>query len=82
MGEVLNLRRARKARDRAEKDRAAEANRIAFGRTKSERRGSEAQNDLERARLDAHRLERPERETVPAKEHAESVEPSDRAPKA
>ncbi len=71
MGEVLNLRRARKAQDRAEKDRAAEANRIAFGRIKSARRASEAQNDLERARFDAHRLERPELETVPAKENAE-----------
>jgi Domain of unknown function (DUF4169) len=82
MGELHNLRRARKARDRAEKDRAAEANRIAFGRTKSERRGTEAQNDLEGARLDAHRLERPERETVPAKENAESLERSERAPEA
>lgn len=62
MGEILNLRQARKARERAEKDRAAEANRIAFGRTKAERRVSDAQNELDRARLDAHRLERPEQE--------------------
>jgi hypothetical protein len=59
MGEVLNLRRARKARQRAEKAREAEANRVAFGRAEAERRASEAQNDLERARLEAHRLEPP-----------------------
>jgi hypothetical protein len=57
MGELLNLRRARKARERAAKDQTAEANRLAFGRTKAERRASEAQMDLDRARLDAHRLE-------------------------
>jgi len=76
MGEVLNLRRARKARERAEKTRDAEANRVAFGRTKAERRAREAQNDLERAWLDAHRLEPdPENcEAVLGKEHAESIE--------
>jgi Domain of unknown function (DUF4169) len=76
MGEVLNLRRARKARERAEKARASEANRIAFGRTKTERRASEAQNELERARLDAHRLgDVPKkREAVLGKEDADSIE--------
>lgn len=78
MGEVLNLRRARKARERAEKAQDGEANRIAFGRTKAERRASEAQNNLERARLDAHRLEHvPEkREAVFGKEQAESIDHS------
>ena len=77
MGEVLNLRRARKARARAEKARASEANRIAFGQTKAERRATHAQNDLERARLDAHRLEPvpKEGEAVFGKEHAQSIDP-------
>ncbi len=57
MGDLLNLRRARKARERAQKARLADANRLAFGRTKDERRASEAQSALERARLEAHRLE-------------------------
>ena len=76
MGELLNLRRARKARERAEKARASEANRIAFGRTKTERRASEAQNELERARLEAQRLEHvpKEREAVFGKEQAQSTE--------
>jgi len=70
MGDVLNLRRWRKARERAEKAQAAEANRIGFGRTKAERRASEAQNDLERARLDAHRRE-------PASHEATIEEPAE-----
>jgi hypothetical protein len=77
MGEVLNLRRARKAREKAEKAQAAQANRIAFGRTKAERRASEAQNDLERAQLDAHRLQHDPKngEAAAGKAHAESIDP-------
>ena len=37
MGEVVHLRRARKARDRAAGDAQAAANRAAFGRTKAEK---------------------------------------------
>jgi len=76
MGEVLNLRRARKARERSAKAQAGEANRIAFGRTKAERRASEAQNELERAWLEAHRLEHvpKEREAVLGKEQAPATD--------
>lgn len=49
MGEVVNFRRARKARDRAEAAKTADANRAKFGRTKAER-------DAEAA--DAARIER------------------------
>ncbi len=58
MGEVVNLRRARKERDRRLRDEAADANRVAFGRTKAERGLTEATLKLERERLEAHRLER------------------------
>lgn len=37
MAEIVNLRRARKARDRAVAARVAEANRAKFGRTRAER---------------------------------------------
>lgn len=37
MAEVINLRRARKARDRQAADATATRNRAAFGRTKAER---------------------------------------------
>lgn len=58
MGEIINLRRARKQRDRRVKDEAAQAKRAAFGRSKSERELTAAQAQLESARLDAHRRER------------------------
>jgi hypothetical protein len=53
--EVVNLRQARKRKARADREATAAENRVAFGRTKAERRLTEAGNDLERRRLDAHR---------------------------
>ncbi len=55
MGEIVNLRRARKQRDRRTKDDQAQQNRIAHGRSKSERDIGAAQARLETAKLDAHR---------------------------
>jgi hypothetical protein len=46
VGDVVNLRRARKARERAEQDLRADANRRRFGRTKAER----DQTETERSR--------------------------------
>ena len=48
--EIVNLRKARKAKDRAEHDRLAEANRRLHGMTKAER--DKAAD--EKRRLDAH----------------------------
>ena len=56
MGEVVNLRRARKRRDRAHAAKEADGNRIAFGRAKSERALSEAERALAERRLEGHRL--------------------------
>jgi Domain of unknown function (DUF4169) len=64
MGEVVNLRRARKERARREKDAQAETNRAAFGRTKNERETTAALNKLDAARLDAHKRDRKEDETA------------------
>lgn len=59
MGNVVNLRRVRKARDRAEKAEDAARNRAQFGRTVSERDAS-ADEVLRRDRLlDRHRLDSP-----------------------
>lgn len=58
MGEVVNLRRARKDRARADADRKADANRLAFGRTKSEKSLTQAERDMAGRRIDGHRLER------------------------
>lgn len=57
MGDVVNLRRARKARDRASAEAQAEQNRITFGRTKAERELSKAEKTLAERRLEGHRLE-------------------------
>lgn len=37
MADIINLRQARKVKARADKERAAEANRAKFGRTKADR---------------------------------------------
>jgi hypothetical protein len=52
---IINLRRARKAKARAEGDKRAEANRLKFGRTKAERDTAKAQDTLAARRLAAHR---------------------------
>lgn len=57
MGEVINLRQARKARARAEKEAQAQENRARFGRT-----GAEKQRDADTAerddrRHDGHRID-------------------------
>jgi hypothetical protein len=63
MAEIVNLRRARKQRDRQEREKTAQENRVAFGLLKSERELTKAREDLERNRLDAHRLGKPPDET-------------------
>jgi hypothetical protein len=56
VGEIVNLRRARKVKKRAADDRTAEANRIAFGRSKAERALTDAEKALAAKKLDAHLL--------------------------
>ena len=58
-GDVVNLRQFRKQKARSEKDRQAEQNRIAFGRTKAEKTLTRALNDKAEKTLDQGRLERP-----------------------
>ena len=58
MVEIINLRRARKAKARAGKERAAEVNRAAFGRGKLERDKSAAEEALQRRRLDGQLREK------------------------
>ena len=58
MGEVVNLRRARKRRDRAEADKLAERNRAEHGVPKAERRIADAERDRTFRTLDGARRER------------------------
>jgi hypothetical protein len=57
--DVISLRRARKARARAEKEAQATQNRIAHGRTKAERRRVDAVKNLEEKRLDSMMIPEP-----------------------
>jgi hypothetical protein len=60
MAEIVNLNRARKARARAEKNKTAEANRIAHGTPKVLRNLGEARKDKADQALSGHRLEKDE----------------------
>lgn len=56
-GDVVNLRMARKRRDRAEKEAKAERNRFEHGRTKAERELARARNEKAARDHDASRRE-------------------------
>lgn len=53
--EVVNLRKARKARARGEAETRAAENRVIFGRSKAEREAIAAEDALRARRLDGHR---------------------------
>jgi Domain of unknown function (DUF4169) len=55
--EIVNLRRARKAKGRAEKEREAEANRARHGVAKPARDLAKARAEKEKRSVDAHRIE-------------------------
>jgi hypothetical protein len=60
MAEIINLRQARKQKARAEKEARADANRIAFGRTRAEKNLTKAEQDLAKSRLDSHKRDHDE----------------------
>jgi hypothetical protein len=57
-GDVVNLRQFKKAKARLEKEKAADQNRLTFGRTKAEKNLTTALNDKAKKSLDQSRLER------------------------
>ncbi|MGA2044072.1 MAG: DUF4169 family protein [Roseiarcus sp.] len=60
MGEIINLRKARKRRGLEKAGVVAAANRIAFGTPKSVRETAAALRVLDRNRLDAHKRAGPD----------------------
>ena len=56
MSDVINLRGARKARERDERATLAAQNRLKYGKTRAEREKTEAEQNLADRRLDDHRL--------------------------
>ena len=65
MSEIVNLRRARKAKGRAEAAGKAAENRLRFGAPKAERERTAATRELERRHIEGHR-----RESEPGSEDA------------
>lgn len=59
MAEIVNLRRARKARDRAADEARAAGNRAKFGRPKADRDRMAAEAERAAARLEGHRRDEP-----------------------
>ena len=57
MAEIFNLRRARKAKDKADKEKTAQANRVLHGTPKHLRKLSEAQKEKARHDLEGHKKE-------------------------
>ena len=56
--EIINLRKARKAKQRREAEVRAEENRAKFGRAKAERQATGAEKEREARRLDSLRRQR------------------------
>ncbi|KFC73780.1 hypothetical protein FG93_01469 [Bosea sp. LC85] len=59
MAEIINLRRARKQRQRVATETKADQNRIDFGRSKAERSLTEARREKATRELDGHKLTPP-----------------------
>jgi hypothetical protein len=55
MAEILNLKHAKKLRERAAKEKQAEANRAKFGTAKPERELAKARQEKERRDLDGRK---------------------------
>ena len=60
MAEIVNLRRVRKAKQRAERAAAADDNRVRHGVSKAERKLAEAKREKEKRALDGHETEEQE----------------------
>jgi len=58
MGEVINLRQARKAKARAEKEAKAQENRARFGRTRAEKQRDADAAERGARTLEGHRLDK------------------------
>ena len=57
MAEIVNLKRARKAKTRSAAERKADANRMLHGTPKAARKLAKAQGKKDRRDIDAHRLD-------------------------
>jgi hypothetical protein len=58
MAEIVNLRRARKSKQRDARDKTADANRRLFGRTRAEKEAEAARRALADKAIDGHKRDR------------------------
>jgi hypothetical protein len=56
--DIVNLRRARKAKTRADKERTADTNRVLFGRTRADKERQAAERDKAVRALENHRRDK------------------------
>ncbi len=66
MGDVVNLKQFRKAKERAEKQKNAEQNRAKHGRSKADKKKKTAEEEKQDALLSGHQLERGDDDREPA----------------
>ena len=62
MGEIVNLRRARKGRERKRREAEAAKNRVLFGMTTDQRRRLTTERERRERGLEGHRLTPPDDE--------------------
>jgi hypothetical protein len=60
VGEIVNLRRARKRKERQRKEAVAAQNRLVFGRSKAERCLRQGERAMAEAKLEGCRIVRPD----------------------
>jgi len=60
LGEIVNLRRARKRKERQREEAVADQNRVVFGLSKAERRLVQTERAIAEANLEARRIVRPD----------------------
>jgi hypothetical protein len=57
MGDIINLRHARKQKQREDRAHEAAGNRAKFGRSKADKVKSDAEQAMDAAKLDGHKRE-------------------------
>jgi hypothetical protein len=62
VGEVVNIRTARKKAAKRQAEIRAAENRLAHGRSKAERAGDEARAEKARSNLEGHRIDREDKQ--------------------
>jgi Domain of unknown function (DUF4169) len=63
MGEIINLKRIKKQREKSIKETKAAENRTLYGQTKADKQKQRAETALEKKRLDGHKMDKNDEES-------------------